>query len=162
MVISIIIIWIIFLVFMCIYIILKHQDWYLFLFPMFLLSGICYILSLLSDILSVVFSIGIAGYFVYNLTNKEARKINNEIKQEREKVYQEYKKEEVNNQFTFKNYTLTSGKKVDYIDFNSKTFYLLRPYTENVEKKYKKEVKKYLIELEKVYGGDWNYIIDTY
>ena len=81
---------------------------------------------------------------------------------ERKHIFEEYKKDCVNNQSTYKNYVLPSGRKVDYIDFDSRTFYLLRPYNDNLEKRYKKQLKRYLYELETTFGGTWNYVIDTY
>lgn len=147
---------------MILYIVWKRGDWYLFLFPMFLSTVICFVLAVISDVLSICFSIMAVIYIVYNLTNKKARQIRNEIKKEREYIYEEYKKEEVDNQVTFKNYVLPSGKKVEYIDFNTKTFYLLRPYEEHIEIKYKRQVQKYVNELESIYGGNWICIIDTY
>lgn len=162
MLVSITIICILFLSFMCVYIVLGHHDWYLFLFPLFVLSVICAVLSLVSDALSIAFSILIAGYVIYNLTNKRARQISKEIKLERARMCEQYKREEVNDKTTFKDYILPNGSKIEYIDFNTKTFYLLRPYTDDIEKKYKKQIQKYVKELEKAYGGDWSYVIDTY
>ena len=54
------------------------------------------------------------------------------------------------------------AKTVEFIDFNTKTFYLLRPYAEDVDKKYKKEIHKYIRELKAVYGEEWNCVIDIY
>lgn len=147
---------------MLLYIIWKRGDWYLFLFIMLISFGVCAILALISDILSIGFAILVAIYSIYNLINKKARKISYEIKQEIEYMYEEYKQEEVDNQITFKNYILPSGNKVDYINFQTKTFYLLRPYAQDIETKYNKQIKKYMKELEDVYGGEWSYVIDTY
>ena len=94
--------------------------------------------------------------------NKKARQISNEIRKEREKKHAEYKKEYVDNQVTFKDYLLPSGNKVEYIDFNTKTFYILRPYAENINKKYDREIQKYLKELTDEYGEEWSWVIDTY
>ena len=147
---------------MIFYIIWKRGDWYLFLFPMLISILICRLLALISDMLSIIFSIIVVSYSIYNLTNKKAMKIHNEIRKEREEIYAKYKKEEVDNQVTFKDYLLPSGNKVEYIDFNTKTFYILRPYAENINKKYDKEIKKYMKELTDVYGVGWSYVIDTY
>lgn len=162
MIISIIMICVLFSVPMCIYFILKRHDWYLFLFPMILLSGISILLSILWSGLSIAFSVFVYIYIIYGFTNKRARNIYRDAKRRKKQMYKDYKENLVDNQTTFKDYILPNGKKVDYIDFNTKTFYLLRPYTENIEKKYKKQINKYVLELEKAYGGNWSYIIDTY
>lgn len=147
---------------MVLYIVWKRGDWYLFLFPMILSFVICVVLTVISDVLSIGFAIMVVIYSIYSLTNKNARRIRNEVKKERECIYEEYKKEEVDNQVTFKNYILPSGNKVEYIDFNTKTIYILRPYVEDIDKKYKRQIQKYLNELEEVYGGNWKCFIDTY
>ena len=147
---------------MILYIVWKRGDWYLFLFLMFSSFFICFILSVISDVLSICFAIIIAIYFIKSITNKNARRISNEIKIEKQEIFEKYKREEVDNQLTFKNFVLLSGQRVDFIDFNTKTFYLLRPYSEDVDTKYKKQVKKYKDELEELYGGNWKSIIDTY
>ena len=162
MVISVIMICILFSIFMCREIILKKHDWYLWICFIVVLSGISVILSLISDVLSIGFAVFLYLYVIYSLTSKEARQCYYEFDQRKEKIYKEYKENMADNQTTFKDYVLPSGKKVEYIDFNTKTFYLLRPYDENVEKKYKRQIKKYISELETTYGGNWNYVIDVY
>lgn len=157
--ISLVIIW---LIPMIVYIIWKRGDWYLFLFPLFISILICMGLSMISDTLSISFVIIVVIYFVYNLTNKKARRINCQIKKQRDEIYKEYKKNEVDNQAKYKDYILPSGSKVEYIDFNTKTFYILRPYVENIDIKYERILQKNLKELREVYGGEWDYVIDTF
>ena len=65
---------------MILYIIWKRGDWYLFLFPLFISILICRLLATISDVLSIVFSIIVLGYGIYNFTNKKARQISNEIR----------------------------------------------------------------------------------
>lgn len=162
MIIAFIILVLVWCVPMILYIIWKRGDWYLFLFLLLISMLICVVLALISDKLSIGFAIIVVIYCIYNLTNKKARQIANEINKEREEIYKEYKKNEADNQVTFKNYYLPSGSKVEYIDFNTKTFYILRPYVENIDRRYEKQIQKYLKELRDVYGGEWSYIIDTY
>lgn len=162
MVIAFIIMLFVWCIFMMLYIIWKRSDWYLFLFPLIISIIICAVLSLGSDILSIGFAIIVAISFVYSFTNKKARQIRREIKKQREDAYKKYKRDEVDNQVTFKDYFLPSGNKVEYIDFNTKTIYILRPYAEKMDKKYKKQVQKYLKELRTVYGGEWNCVIDAF
>lgn len=162
MIVALIILVLVWCVPMILYIIWKRGDWYLLLFLLFLSLLICIVLALISDMLSIGFAIIVAVYWLYNLTNKKAKRISKEIKKEREEVYKEYKENEVDNQATFKDYLLPSGDIVEYIDFNTKTFYILRPYDEKIEKKYEKQIQKYLNELRDIYGGEWSYVIDTY
>lgn len=162
MIIALIILAFVWCVPMILYIIWKRGDWYLFLVLLLISILICVVLALISDVLSICFAIIVAIYFIFNLTSKRARQIANEINKEREEIHREYKKNEADNQVTFKNYFLPSGNKVEYIDFNTKTFYILRPYAENIDRKYEKQIQKYLKELRDVYGGEWSYVIDTY
>lgn len=123
---------------------------------------ICKMLASISDILCIVATAIVVLYIIYNFTNKKARQIRKKIKQEKEFIYEKYKREEVDNKITFKDYVLPSGNKVEYIDFKTNTVYLLRPYVENVEKKYERQIQKYLDELKEVHGGNWSCVIDTY
>ncbi len=78
------------------------------------------------------------------------------------KVYKEYKAGEVDNITKFKEYILPSGKRVDYIDFESKTVYELKPHNPKQIKKGRKQLENYLKEIEKVFGGGWKAVLDTY
>lgn len=163
MIFALMIVWITCLVPTIICFVLKKHDWYwVFIFPMILLSVVCMLLSIISDKISIAFSLIVCCYVIYSFTSKRARNIYRESRQDKKERYLEYKKNEADGQSGFKDYLLPSGRKVDYINFNTKTIYLLRPYTENIEKRYEKEIKKYIFELEKTYGGKWNYVIDTY
>ena len=119
-------------------------------------------LSFVSTWLSDIFCVIIISYIIYEFTNKRARKIRRDIAKEKEALKKEYKKELVDNHLTFKDFTLPSGKKIDYIDFSEKKVYFLKPYSNYCNKRYEKAMRKYIIELEKVYGGIWTYYIDTY
>lgn len=162
MVIALIILAFVWIIPMVLYIIWKRGDWYLFLFPMIISFVISSVLALISNVLSIIFAIMVAIYCIYNLTNKKAKCIRREIKLEREALYKDYRKDEADNQVKFKNYILPSGKKIEYIDFKTKTFYILRPYVKNYPQKYKRQIQKYLNELEELYGNGWSYDIDTF
>ncbi len=115
-------IWLIFLVSMGLYIFWKRQDWYLFLIPLFIITAIYIGLSFISIWLSNIFAVIVIGYIIYGFTNKRARKLRRDIAREKEILKKEYKKELVDNQLTFKDFSLPSGKKIDYIDFREKEF----------------------------------------
>lgn len=155
-------IWLIFLVSMGVYIFWKRQDWYLFLIPLFIITAMYIGLSFISIWLSNIFAVIVIGYIIYGFTNKRARKLRRDIAREKEILKKEYKKELVDNQLTFKDFSLPSGKKIDYIDFREKRIYFLKPYSNNCNKQYKKTMSQYIAELEKVYGGIWTYYIDTF
>ena len=77
-------------------------------------------------------------------------------------VHKEYKVDSVNNATTFKEYTLPSGKRVDFIDFETKTIYELKPHNPNQISAGTKQLQGYLSEVESVFGGTWNVVLDTY
>lgn len=56
---------------MILYIIWRRGDWYLFLFPMLFSFVICAALSVISDILSIVFALMVVAYAIYGFTKKE-------------------------------------------------------------------------------------------
>ena len=62
----------------------------------------------------------------YDISTDENGYTKSNLKLERE-VHKEYKASEVDNITKFKEYTLPSGKRVDYIDFETKTVYELKP-----------------------------------
>ena len=78
------------------------------------------------------------------------------------KVHKEYKAGDVNNVTRFKEYVLPSGKRVDYIDFETKTVYELKPHNPNQIRNGKKQLQKYLEEIESVFGKGWTSVLDTY
>lgn len=54
-----------------------------------------------------------------------------------------------------KEYVLPSGKRVDFIDFESKTVYELKPHNQNQINKGIKQLEGYLQEIETVFGEGW-------
>ena len=78
------------------------------------------------------------------------------------KVHKEYKAGDVDNITRFKEYVLPSGKRVDYIDFETKTIYELKPHNPNQIRNGKKQLQSYLKEIESVFGDDWTSVLDTY
>ena len=77
-------------------------------------------------------------------------------------VHKEYKSDLHNNISQFKEYRLPSGKRIDYIDFDSKTIYELKPHNPKQIAKGKKQLNEYLKEVEELYGPGWKTVLDTY
>lgn len=78
------------------------------------------------------------------------------------KVHKEYKTGDVDNITKFKEYVLPSGKRVDYIDFETKTVYELKPHNPNQIRNGNKQLQNYLEEIENVFGEGWTSVLDTY
>ena len=57
---------------------------------------------------------------------------------------------------------MPSGKRIDYIDFDSKTIYELKPHNPKQIAKGKKQLNEYLKEVEELYGPGWKTVLDTY
>jgi len=78
------------------------------------------------------------------------------------KVHKEYKVTAVDNIVRFKEYRLPSGKRVDYIDFETKTIYELKPNNPTQIKKGTVQLQNYLKEIQQIYGDGWTTVLDTY
>lgn len=78
------------------------------------------------------------------------------------KVHKEYKVTAVDNIVRFKEYRLPSGKRVDYIDFETKTIYELKPNNHTQIKKGTVQLQNYLKEIQQIYGDGWTTVLDTY
>ena len=79
-----------------------------------------------------------------------------------QEVYKEYKATDVDNITKFKEYVLPSGKRVDYIDFESKTVYELKAHNPNQIRRGNKQLQNYLNEIEEEFGDGWTSTLDTY
>ena len=77
-------------------------------------------------------------------------------------VHKEYKQNEVDALVKFKEYRLPSKKRIDFIDFETKTIYELKPYNPNQIKKGNKQLEGYLREVESLFGVGWTTVLDTY
>ena len=78
------------------------------------------------------------------------------------KVHNEYKSGDVDNISKFKEFVLPSKKRVDFIDFETKTVYELKPYNPRQINNGNKQLKNYIEELNRIYGPGWKGILDTY
>ncbi len=63
---------------------------------------------------------------------------------------------------TGKEYKLPSGKRIDYLDFDNKIVYELKPNNPSAVKSGQKQAQGYVNELIEEFGGEWTIIIDTY
>ena len=63
---------------------------------------------------------------------------------------------------TFKEFTRVKGIRPDFVDFNTKTIYELKPYNPRGIKEGVNQLNKYQKLFEKKYGGTWETVLDTY
>jgi len=77
-------------------------------------------------------------------------------------VHELYKVGMADNVNTFKEFKLPSGKKVDFIDFNTKTIYELKPHNPASINNGIAQANAYLREVESIYGSGWKIVVDTY
>ena len=78
------------------------------------------------------------------------------------KVHKEYMSDVADDVNKIKEYVLPSGKRVDFIDFENKIVYELKPNNPNQIKKGTKQLAGYLEEIETVFGKGWSSVLDTY
>ena len=78
------------------------------------------------------------------------------------KVHKEYMSDVADDVNKIKEYVLPSGKRVDFIDFENKIVYELKPNNPNQIRKGTKQLAGYLEEIETVYGKGWSSVLDTY
>ena len=79
-----------------------------------------------------------------------------------QEMHKAYKTDITDNITKFKEFRLPSGKRIDYIDFETKTIYELKPYNPNGIKSGIKQLDGYLKEVESIYGGGGKTVLDTY
>ena len=78
------------------------------------------------------------------------------------KVHKEYMYDVADGVNKIKEYVLPSGKRVDFIDFENKIVYELKPNNPNQIRKGTKQLAGYLEEIEAVFGKGWSSVLDTY
>jgi RHS repeat-associated protein len=62
----------------------------------------------------------------------------------------------------FKEYRLPSGRRIDFIDFENKTIYELKPYNPKQISSGTKQLNGYLKEVVEEFGDGWSTVLDTY
>lgn len=78
------------------------------------------------------------------------------------KVHAEYKADIVNGSTKVKEFVLPSRKRIDFIDFDNKTIYELKPNNPTQIQAGKTQLQGYLNEVESIYGKGWHTVLDTY
>lgn len=61
-----------------------------------------------------------------------------------------------------KEFTLPSGKRVDFIDFEKKIIYELKPDNKRARKLGEQQLGDYKKEVESIYGEGWQTVLETY
>ncbi|MHC1722091.1 MAG: RHS repeat-associated core domain-containing protein [Aminipila sp.] len=79
-----------------------------------------------------------------------------------QEMHKAYKADLVDDITKFKEFSLPSGKRIDYIDFETKTIYELKPYNPRQIKAGTKQLEGYLKEVEEEFGKGWKTVLDTY
>ena len=59
-------------------------------------------------------------------------------------------------------YRLPSGRRVDLIDFNTRTIYELKPHNPNGIRTGLRQLETYRIEVESIFGPGWRTVLVTY
>lgn len=63
---------------------------------------------------------------------------------------------------TFKEFRRIKGIRPDFVDFNTRTIYELKPYNPRSIKAGINQLDKYQKIFQKKYGGKWKIVLDTY
>ena len=79
-----------------------------------------------------------------------------------QEMHKAYKADLVDGITKFKEYTLPSGKRIDFIDFETKTIHELKPYNPRAMKAGEKQLEQYLQEIQEKFGDGWKTQLDTY
>ena len=77
-------------------------------------------------------------------------------------IHKAYKVGLADNINTFKEYTGIKSIRPDFVDFNTKTIYEIKPNNPRSIQQGIRQLKKYKALFEKKYGGTWNIKLDTY
>lgn len=73
-----------------------------------------------------------------------------------------YKTDVADSVTKFKEFVLPSKKRIDFIDFDSKTIYELKPFNPRAIKQGQKQLSGYLKEISEIYGEGWKTILEVY
>ncbi|ACJ34858.1 Rhs family protein [Anoxybacillus flavithermus WK1] len=77
-------------------------------------------------------------------------------------MHKSYKANKVLKGVREKEFRLPSGKRIDFIDFEKKIIYELKPNNPRAIKKGLKQLKAYKKEVEKIYGKGWRTVLEVY
>lgn len=82
-----------------------------------------------------------------------------------QEMHKAYKADLADSITKFKEYVLPNGKRIDFIDFESKKIYELKPYNPRAMKAGEKQLEQYLQEIKgnvEKFGDGWKVQLDTY
>jgi hypothetical protein len=77
-------------------------------------------------------------------------------------MHREYKADMTDNVTTFKEFTGVKGIRPDFVDFENRTIYELKPYNPIGIRQGWKQLYNYQNLFQQQYGGSWNIILDFY
>lgn len=104
-------------------------------------------------------SAGIGARQVATNTSTQFTKSSLQLGQQMHKIY---KSGSVLKGVRFKEFRLPSGKRVDFIDFQNKTIYELKPNNPRQIKAGYEQLNEYLQEVQSIYGSGWKTVLDLY
>jgi RHS repeat-associated protein len=79
-----------------------------------------------------------------------------------QQMHRVYKVNDANGITKIKEFPLPSGKRIDFIDFTTKTIYELKPNNPRQIKAGLKQLAGYLAEVQRIHGPGWSTVLDTY
>ncbi|WHY01333.1 DNRLRE domain-containing protein [Neobacillus sp. DY30] len=79
-----------------------------------------------------------------------------------QQMHKSYKVDDVLEGVREKEFRLPSGKRIDFIDFEKKIIYELKPYNPRAMRQGNRQLERYKKEVEEIYGGDWKTKLDVY
>jgi|GEM_PF-1152025 len=79
-----------------------------------------------------------------------------------QEIHKAYKSADVLKNIRIKEFRLPSGKRIDFIDFEKKIIYELKPNNPRQINAGHKQLDRYLQEVESIYGPGWKTVLDVY
>ena len=79
-----------------------------------------------------------------------------------QQMHKAYKSGNVLKNVRVKEFRLPSGKRIDFIDFEKKIIYELKPNNPRQIRAGYKQLNGYLQEVESIYGSGWKTVLDLY
>jgi hypothetical protein len=96
------------------------------------------------------------------LLNKGNKAFTKSTLQYGRQVHAAYKAGMADNVMTFKEFRGIPGIRPDFVDFNTRTIYELKPFNSKSAFQGVNQLERYKSLFEQTYGGTWNTVLDTY
>lgn len=77
-------------------------------------------------------------------------------------MHRTYKADDVLDGVRVKEFSQIKGIRPDFVDFDQRTIYELKPNNPQAIKRGEKQLENYSSQFEQIYGGKWNTVLDTY